>query len=125
MFATRSEYAVLEDFDGKPLRNAEVIVRDASNGEKCFGGRFGSIIGHFKTDKSGRLNLQRLKAGDYWITYMDPQKGESFLVSVGDARGPKEPLELQLDHFMNVCYLVDVERNATKPPTGWPKPRRE
>ncbi len=80
------------------------------------------MISHVWTDGRGRLDLSGLQPGQYWITYMNPQDGESFYVSIEKGKKPQSPLELQIDHFGGRCYLIDVERNETKPNTGWPKP---
>jgi hypothetical protein len=123
--ATTAKQALFEDRDGRPLSNAEVIIRDASKtaeGPECFCGRFGPMISHVWTDGRGRLDLSGLQPGQYWITYMNPQDGESFYVSIEKGKKPQSPLELQIDHFGGRCYLIDVERNETKPNTGWPKP---
>jgi hypothetical protein len=125
VFATSSKQARLIDGDGKALAKAEVVIRDASkkaNGPQCFCGRFGPIVSHLWTDENGRLSLDELQPGEYWLTYMDPQAGESFYVSIERGKSKRTPFELQIDHFANRCYLVDVERNETKPIGGWPKP---
>jgi hypothetical protein len=125
MLATSAKHALLEDRDGNPLSNAEVIVRDASknaDGSECFCGRFGPMISHLWTDVRGRLDLRELRPGEYWITYMNQQDGESFYVSIEKGKKPRSPLELRIDQLDGRCYLIDVERNETKPNTGWPKP---
>jgi hypothetical protein len=123
--ATSAKQVLFEDRDGKALSNAEVIIRDASktaDGPECFCGRFGPMISHTRTDEHGRLDIGELHPGEYWITYMSQEDGESFYVSIEKGQRPKSPLQLQLDHFGGRRYLVDVERNETKPNTGWPKP---
>ena len=81
-----------------------------------------ALVSHLWTDGRGRLNLEDLHAGQYWITYMSQQDGESFYVSIEKRRRTPGPLELQIDHLGGRCYLFDVERNETKPNTAWPKP---
>jgi hypothetical protein len=125
ILATTARKALFEDGDGKPLANVEVVIRDASkdaDGPECSCGRFGPMISHVWTDGSGRLSLEELHPGQYWITYMSQQDGESFYVSIEKGKRSTSPLELQINHFGNRCYLVDVERNETKPNSGWPKP---
>jgi hypothetical protein len=125
ILTTSAKKAVIEDADGKPLANVEVIIRDASknaDGPECFCGRFGPMTSHVWTDGSGRLSLEGLNPGQYWITYMSQQDGESFYVSIERGKRSPSPLELQINHFGGRCYLVDVERNETKPSAGWPKP---
>jgi hypothetical protein len=125
ILTTSARRALLEDADGKPLVNVEVIIRDASKnaaGPECFCGRFGPMIAHEGTDGRGRLDLAELRPGQYWITYMSQQDGESFYVSIEKGKRSRSPLELQIDHLGGRCYLFDVERNETKPNTGWPKP---
>jgi len=53
---------------------------------------------------------------------MNRENGESFYVSIEKAKRTRGSLELQIDRFGERCYLVDVERNETKPNTAWPKP---
>jgi hypothetical protein len=120
---TSNRSAVLEDFEGKALSHAEVIVRDAANGPSCRCGRFGPVVKRLRTDGGGHFKLNGLHPRDYWVTYMNRENGESFYIRLQEGRSSRGPLELQVDHFGGLCYLVDVERNATKPPTGWPKPR--
>ena len=59
----------------------------------------------------------------YWITYMNQQNGESFYTRFEHAESLPGSLELQINHLGGQCYLVDVERNSTKPPTAPSKPR--
>jgi len=125
ILATRAQKALLEDGDRKPLANAEVVIRDASqdtDGPECMCGRFGPMILHVWTDGSGRLSLGELQPGQYWITYMNRQDGESFYVSIEKGKRSHALLELQIDQLGGRCYLFDVERNETKPNTAWPKP---
>lgn len=122
---TNAKQALLEDRDGKPLSNVEIVIRDASksaDGPECFCGRFGPMISHVRTDIEGRLDLRELRPGQYWITYMSQEDGESFYVSIENGKRTRVPLEIQIDHIGGRCYLIDVERNETKPNTGWPKP---
>ena len=125
VLSTTAKHAVLLDANGVRLAKAEVIIRDASknaDGPECFCGHFGPIVSHLWTDENGRLDLGELQLGEYWITYMHRQAGESFYVSIDKGKASRTPLELQIDHFANRCYLVDIERNETKPIGGWPKP---
>jgi len=125
ILATSARKALIEDSDGKPLAHVEVIIRDASkeaDGPECTCGRFGPIVSHVWTDGRGRLNLEELHPGQYWITFMNQQDGESFYVSIEKGERSRVPLELQIDHLGGRCYLFDVERNETKPNTRWPKP---
>jgi hypothetical protein len=80
------------------------------------------MISHVRTDIEGRLDLRELRPGQYWITYMSQEDGESFYVSIENGKRTRVPLEIQIDHIGGRCYLIDVERNETKPNTGWPKP---
>ena len=125
ILSTTAKSAVLLDANGVRLAKAEVIIRDASknaDGPECFCGRFGPIVNHLWTDENGRIDLGELQLGEYWITYMHPRAGESFHVSIDKGKSSRTPLELQIDHFANRCYLVDIERNETKPIGGWPEP---
>jgi hypothetical protein len=121
---TSARQALIEDRDGKPLGHVEVIIRDASKnaaGPECFCGRFGPIISHVFTDVHGGLDLRGLRPGHYWITYMNPEDGESFYVSIENGKRTRVPIQLQIDHVGGRCYLIDMERNETKP-VGWTKP---
>jgi hypothetical protein len=51
---------------------------------------------------------------------MDRKDGESFLVQVTSGKKGK-PADLQINHLSGRCYLIDIERNVTKP-EGWPRP---
>jgi hypothetical protein len=125
ILATSARKALLEDGDRKPLANAEVVIRNAANkadGPECFCGRFGPMISHIWTDGSGHLSLGELQPGQYWITYMNREDGESFYVSIEKGKRSNAPLQLQIDQLGGRCHLFDVERNETKPNTAWPKP---
>ena len=128
IISTASKEATLMDAEGKILDNADLVIRDASKdakGPDRYCSRFGPVIKRQRTNANGRVSLSDLSAGEYWLTYMDPKDGESFRISIRSGKRSRIPLELQLDRLGGRCYLVDVERNATKPPTGWPKPRPE
>jgi len=125
IIATTKRSAVLEDADGNPLSKASITIRDASSGQDCRCGKFGPIVKRLRTDKRGHFELNELRAGDYWVTYRDSENGESFYIRIENGKASRDFLELELDHFGGSCFLVDVERNATKPPSGWPKPRQE
>jgi hypothetical protein len=73
------------------------------------------FLGVVQSNMNGRVALSR-------ITDVNGQNGKSFPVTL-DKKESRDRLQLRLDDFGELCYLLDVERNATKPPTGWPKPR--
>jgi hypothetical protein len=120
---TSKNTVVLQDVEGKALGNVDVLIRDATSGSDCRCGKFGGVNKRVRTDKAGRFELKGLAPGDYWITYMNQQHGESFYIRFEHARSLPGPLELQIDHLGEQCYLVDVERNSTKPLAGPSKPR--
>jgi len=78
-----------------------------------------------RTDVQGNFELNRLPPGEHWVTCVDSQDRGSFLIRLDQGRRSAGRLELQIDQLKGLCYLVDIERNATKPPTTWPKPRPE
>ena len=119
---TSKKIAMFRDLDGKAIRKAEVVIRDATTGTDCRCGKFGRVVKQLRTDEAGHFNLKGLRPGDYWVTYMDQQDGESFYIRFEHGKNSSGPLELEIDHFGEQCYLVDVERNTTKPATA-PKPR--
>jgi hypothetical protein len=115
----------LVDLDNLPIRGAELVVRDASeksSGPKAYcATRRGPVVMKIKTNSKGDFNLEGLKVGSYWVTYMDPKEGESFLVDIKSLRGGKR-FELGVNHWaISRCFTVDIERNESKPP-GWVKP---
>jgi len=125
VITTKKKVGILEDSESKPLSKAQWIVGDAANGSKSICGKFGKVVMRLRTDVQGNFKLNRLPPGEYWVTYVDPQDGESFLIRLDKGRRSGGRLELQIDQRKGLCYLVDIERNATKPPTTWPKPRPE
>ena len=106
---------ILEDSESKPLSNAQWIVGDAANGSKSICGKFGKVVMRLRTDVQGNFKLNRLPPGEYWVTYVDPQDGESFLIRLDKGRRSSGRLELQIDQLKGLRYLVDIERYATKP----------
>jgi hypothetical protein len=110
----------LVDLDDRPIPNARLVIRDASlnasGPESCCGARRGPVVKRIKTDKRGFFDLRGLKIGTYWVTYMDPKEGESFIVDVKELN-KGERFELGINHWIgSLCMTVDIERNATKPP---------
>jgi hypothetical protein len=69
------------------------------------------------TDGHGNFHLKGLHRGRYFITYMDPKEGESFLVELKGSDSSKQ-FRLTLFNEIGVCYVVDVERQGVKP-SGW------
>lgn len=114
----------LVDREGRPIAGAKLIVRDAAltarGPEAWCLTRRGPIVKKTKTDKRGNFDLKGLRPGEYWVTYMDRENGESFLLDVKEVSS-RNRFELMVDSYGGFCYLVDVERIATKPP-GWPLP---
>jgi len=119
--ATSAKRAVLTDFEGHPLANAKVVIRDASakaEGPKAYCGRLGPIVMKLQADSKGVVDISKLKPGEYWLTYMDDKDGESFYLSIDPSVKSNKSLELSLNHLNGSCYVVDVERNVTKPSSG-------
>ena len=119
-----SDKVIFLDGDGKPLRDAAVVVREAfgpSARSTGWGKSVGEVVRRGRTDRNGKFSLKGLHGATYWVTYNDHVKGESFFL-IRDG-GKKGLLELKLDGYVssNVCYAVDIEHNTTKP-TGWPQP---
>lgn len=114
---------LLHDQDEKAISGARIIVRSANpeaHGRRAFcSTRLGPIVKKLRTDRQGSFDLKGLKQGMHWVTYVDRENGESFLIEVQGFH--KEVPVLAINHFGGRCYLVDVERNVTKPP-GWGKP---
>jgi hypothetical protein len=123
----------LSDGDqSKSLGDARVVIRSAESN-----GKFpetlcsfkdqrvvkGKVIRKIRTAQNGTFSLNNLRDGWYWVTYDDPANGESFLVEKDSQATNDERLTLSVNDFRNACYLVDVERNVTKPP-GWRSPVR-
>jgi hypothetical protein len=118
----------LVDSEDHPMLNAEIIIRDAS--QKASGpeapcnSRRGPVVKRIRTNEKGYFNLSGLQIGEYWVTYMDPKEGESFLINLTTRKGGKR-FKLGVDHWEgSLCYVVDVERNESKPP-GAVKPVQE
>lgn len=125
IYEVSSTRGILVDLDDLPIKGARLIVREASpkahGPEAICRTRFGHVVLKTKTNKKGYFDLQGLEVGLYWVTYMDPKEGESFLVQVTSLEGDRR-FELGVNHWSgSLCYAVDVERNETKPP-GATKP---
>jgi hypothetical protein len=106
--------------DNLPIKNANLVVREAglkAHGPVAFcNTRFGHVVLKTKTNRKGYFDLQGLEVGQYWVTYMDPKDGESFLVRITSLEGGKR-FELGVNHWIgSLCGVPDVERNESKPP---------
>jgi len=120
MFELSSTRGILLNADDKPILNAKLIIRDASpsaNGPAMYCARRGPVVLRTSTDGYGNFHLKGLHSGIYFITYMDPKEGESFLVELKGSNSSKR-FRLSLFDDNGVCYVVDVEREVVKPP-GW------
>ena len=118
-----SDRVIFADGQGKPLSGASVVVRKAfgpSTQHTGWGRPIGEVILRGRTDRNGKFSLKGLQGTSYWVTYNDQEKGESFLLVRGETQ---RFVELRLDSYVahNVCYVVDIEHNTTKPP-GWSRP---
>lgn len=111
-----------------PIPNAKLVVRDASpsaNGPKTFCARKGPILLTTSTDKHGNFHLKGLHPGKYYITYIHPEDGQSFLVEIGRSDAANKRLELSLFSPGGACYAEDIERNVTIPDWGGIKPVKD
>jgi hypothetical protein len=120
MFELSSTRGVLLTADEKPIPNARLIVRDASpsaKGPAMYCARRGQVVLKTATDGHGNFQLKGLHSGIYFVTYMDPKEGESFLVKLNSSNSPKQ-FRLTLFDNIGVCYVGDVEREVVKP-AGW------
>jgi hypothetical protein len=124
VYSVRALQGAVRNADGKDVARATLRVRKASSttiGPSAFcGTRKGRIVKEVRTDKQGRFKVMGLKDGVYWVTYLHKVDGESFLLRIGPQDGDAEPV-WTLNSWGGRCYLVDVERNVTKP-SGWPAP---
>jgi hypothetical protein len=106
-----------------PVANAQMIVRDASpnaRGQDAICARRGDIVRRIQTDSDGNFDLKGIHAGRYWITYIHPEDGQSFLVSIAGKQNKKRT-ELVTNNLNGACYVIDVEKNVTRP-FGWAIP---
>jgi len=132
LFEASGIYATLKDLYGKPVQGATLLIRDASPEARgpmtiCsfFEGtaerimRRGPIAKRLGTDRDGDFDLRGLRPGYYWVTYMQKDQGESFLLQLTDSKG-RSRFNLVVGGYIreNRCYTIDIERNETKPP-GW------
>ena len=124
IYEVSSTRGILVDLDNLPIKGARLIVREASpkahGPEAICRTRFGHVVLKTKTNKKGYFDLQGLEVGLYWVTYMDPKEGESFLVQVTSLEGDRR-FELGVNHWSgSLCYAVDVERNKRRSPLARP-----
>jgi hypothetical protein len=121
IFDGDKEFGRLENYDGSPIRKAKLTIRVASKNAKGpavkpLGYRRGPVVKTVRTDSTGSFRIPRLQPGEYWITYRHETEGESFLVQVSGASN-RGQLTLTINSWPgNACDVVDVERNALKPP---------
>jgi hypothetical protein len=120
---------LLLDAGGHPLAKAKLVLRDASpsaTGPTILCAKKGQVVRRIKSDRTGHINLKRVKPGRYWLTYMDKNHGQSFLIDINSTiPSDSEEAELAVARFdSNQCYLIDIERNTTFPP-NWPAPLRK
>ena len=117
-----------EDGASRRIANAKLVIRDASataNGPEAFCGRKGPIMLTTSTDKHGNFRFKGLRKGKYYVTYMDPKDGHSFVVELGGSDTTNKRLELTLNESGGVCYVVDIERNVTIPDIWGVKPIKD
>ncbi len=132
IYGTSSTRGVLIDngdhgWPSLPIAKAKIVVRDASpfaTGPEVYCARKGPVVLTTSTDKHGNFNLKGIHPGKYFITYMDAQKGQSFLVEIGPSEGSNKRLRLSLFSPGGECYAVDVERNVTIPDWGGLSPSK-
>jgi hypothetical protein len=127
VYEVKSGPARLEDYERIPKVNAKIVIREASaaaKGPETVGGaRKGRVVIRLKTGMRGEFIFPRLAPGRYWLTFVHPQDGESFYLEVTEGEG-SEAMVFRVGNFGGRCYLVDIERNVTKPP-GWPLPVKQ
>jgi hypothetical protein len=117
-----------EAWPARPIANAKLIVRDASPtaiGPETNCGRKGPIVLTTSTDKHGNFHLKGIHRGKYYITYVNAQHGQSFLVEFGSSEATKQRLELSLFSPGSACWAEDIERNVLIPDWGGIKPVKE
>lgn len=113
-----------------PIPTARLIVRDASasaNGPEVYCARKGPIVLETSTDKRGDFHLKGLHPGKYFVTYMNAENGQSFLVEIHRSNPFKLLKRFNLPMFDGdgQCYAVDIERNVTIPDWGGIRPVKE
>jgi hypothetical protein len=120
VFEAKRLKGTLKDAEKNPISAAKLIVREARNGDDvqvpC--GKKGKIVATIQTGRNGKFDVGALPAGSYWITFMDSDNGESFLVEITRQGGKN--LLLHVNRLSGRCYAVDIERMQTKSP-GWIK----
>jgi hypothetical protein len=125
-YGFRTATAVLLSEEGQPLIRAHVLVRAASKDgtgpSAICGTKKGHVVAELTTDNLGQFELKGLREGQYWVTYLDDKDGESFLISIEGQEHVKR-LKLGLNSLSGRCYLVDIERNVSKPPGATPVER--
>lgn len=113
------------DRGGHPVPNAHLIIREAEKqgqpGQRMFCGKaIGQVVHTLTTNRKGQFTLKGRSGAFYWVSYDDAKAGESFLVEIREK--PETDLrELRLQSWGGLCYLVDIEHNATRP-SGWKNP---
>ena len=119
-----------EDQQGRrrPIPKAKLVVRDASPsaiGPDTFCARKGPTVLTTSTDRHGNFHLKGIRPGKYYVTYIDPKDGQSFLVEFGRSDDANKRLDLSLFRPGGVCYAEDIERNVTIPDWGGIKPVKD
>jgi hypothetical protein len=131
-YGTRGVLLDKDDGEGnqRPIANAKLLVRDASpsaDGPEVYCGRKGRIVLQTSTDKYGNFRLKGLHPGKYFVTYMNPEYGQSFLVEIHRSNPfkPFKRFDLPMFNGDGGCYAVDIERNVTIPDWGGIKPIKD
>jgi hypothetical protein len=112
----------------RPIANAKLVVRDASPtaiGPETNCGRKGPIVLTTSTDKHGNFRLKGIHPGKYYITYLNPNDGQSFLVEFGSSDASRKRLKLSLFSPGGACWAEDIERNVLIPDWGGIKPIKD
>jgi hypothetical protein len=112
----------------RPISNAKLVVRDASPtaiGPETKCGRKGPIVMTTSTDKHGNFRLKGIHPGKYYITYLNSNDGQSFLVEFGSPDATKKRLKLSLFNPGGACWAEDIERNVLIPDWGGIKPVKD
>ena len=101
----RGELFVNGSAGEQPLTDASIVVRSApaTKRRSYCGAAKGKVVKKLKTDSRGQFELGALPAGQYWITYIHPEDGESFLVQIGP-HVEEKPFRLVVDGYVaSIC----------------------
>lgn len=121
----RAGRITLADREGRPVANARLIIREAQDqghlGQRMLCGKaIGEVVHTLTTNRKGQFTLKSRSEAFYWVSYDDAEAGESFLIQLKE-KPETDFREIRLQSWGGLCYLVDIEHNATRP-SGWKNP---